>query len=152
MSDKMNDLRIYFLRLPFNVLLLNLGLVGLIECILNMIGSVVYLLTQPWMFGKVMCNLISYFMEFVPFIYTMLILTLVFDRAIALRDPAKYRKNLSAMKQKCYLFLYWVLSATAICPVAIGFIQSYPFPDRYSCQVCTFYFLVGWFLWDVNGK
>ena len=124
-----------FFRMPFNVLLCQLGIAGLIECVLNMIMSVVYLLTKPWIFGQVMCNLNSYFMELVPFVYTILILTLMFDRVIALKDPTKYKRNLSAMKQKCYLFFYWLLCATATLPLAVGILRNWPFPDRYSCQV-----------------
>ena len=131
-----------------------------LECILNMLVSAVYLLTHPkvnqkkeedlqeseinslletmtfgWRFGWVPCYINSYIMEFTPFIYTILLLTLLIDRAFALKDPIIYKKNISVAKQRCYLLLYWLLSIVCIIPIGIGLIKSWPFPDRYSCQV-----------------
>lgn len=57
------------------------------------------------------------------------------DRARALNDPFLYRKTLSIVKQRIYLVLYWFISLATPVVLAIGLIKSYPFPDRYSCQV-----------------
>ena len=149
-------------RFPFNILLLNLGVVCCLECILNMLVSAVYLLTHPkvnqkkeeksevkslletmtfgWRFGWESCYINSYLMEFTPFIYTILLLTLLIDRAFALKDPIIYKKNISVAKQRCYLILYWLLSIVCIIPIGIGLIESWPFPDRYSCQVSNLTF------------
>ena len=47
----------------------------------------------------------------------------------------RYKKNISVAKQACYLVLYWLIVIVAVLPLAIGLIESWPFPDRYSCQV-----------------
>ena len=132
---------------------MNLGIVCCIECLLNMMPSSVYLMTHQktlkengdetsgWRFGWEACQINSYLMEFTPFIYTILLLTLVIDRAFALKDPVRYKKNISVAKQRCYLLLYWLLSIVSIIPIGIGLIQSWPFPHRYSCQV-IFYILL----------
>jgi hypothetical protein len=132
---KKNQLLTKNYRLPFNVLLLQLGVICILECVLNIVSSVIYLLTQPWRFGVWPCYVNSFFMELIPLIYTVMLVTLVIDRYVAVKDPSRYRKTLSSGKHKCYLFLYWLLSLTALSPVAAGLVKSWPFPDRYSCQV-----------------
>ena len=92
-------------------------------------------MTFGWRFGWISCYINSYIMEFIPFIYTILLLTLLIDRAFALKDPIIYKKNISVSNQRCYLLLYWLLSIVSIIPIGIGLIRSWPFPDRYSCQV-----------------
>ena len=136
----------FIYRYPFNMLLLNIGAVCCIECVLNMIPSSVYLITHPkkitenelslgWRFGWIACQLNSSLMEFTPFIYTIILLTLLIDRAFALKDPMQYKKNISVARQRCYLLLYWLLALVSMLPIGIGLIESWPFPDRYSCQV-----------------
>ena len=63
------------------------------------------------------------------------LLLLALDRYIAVRDPPMYRKNHSQSKIRFVLFFYWILSVGAILPLLIGIVTSWPFPDRYSCQV-----------------
>ena len=136
----------FLCRFPFNILLLHLGAVCCIECLLNMTVSSIYLITHPkfsqdnglslgWRFGWFACQLNSYFMELTPFIYTIVLLTLLIDRAFALKDPIQYKKNISVAKQRCYLLLYWLLSIVSILPIGMGLVESWPFPNRYSCQV-----------------
>ena len=136
----------FLCRFPFNILLLHLGVVCCIECLLNMTVSSIYLITHPkfsqdnglslgWRFGWFACQLNSYFMELIPFIYTIVLLTLLIDRAFALKDPIQYKKNISVAKQRCYLLLYWLLSIVSILPIGMGLVESWPFPNRYSCQV-----------------
>ena len=121
-------------RYPFNLLLLNFGVICIIECI-NIIFSVLYIMTQPWSFGQWPCNLNSYFMELVPMVYAIILLSIVIDRYIALRDPSKYKKHPGLSRQKCFIVIYWILAMVAVSPIAAGLIASWPFPDRYSCQV-----------------
>ena len=66
------------------------------------------------------------------------------DRATALRDPFQYKKTLSVTKQRIYLLLYWLLSLAAPAVVAAGIITSWPFPDRYSCQVSHLHLVPFW--------
>ena len=33
------------------------------------------------------------------------------------------------------LLLYWLLSIVSILPIGMGLVESWPFPNRYSCQV-----------------
>ena len=149
MKSNLNFIEILFFflcRFPFNILLLHLGAVCCIECLLNMTVSSIYLITHPkfsqdnglslgWRFGWFACQLNSYFMELIPFIYTIILLTLLIDRAFALKDPIQYKKNISVAKQRCYLLLYWLLSIVSILPIGMGLVESWPFPNRYSCQV-----------------
>ena len=136
----------FLFRYPFNVLLLNLGVVCCIECLLNMVSSSVYLITHSpdsvenelsfgWRFGWVACQINSYLMELTPLIYTIMLLTLLVDRAFAIKDPVRYKKNIRIPRQRCYLVLYWLLALISVLPIAVGLIESWPFPERYSCQV-----------------
>ena len=134
-------------RYPFNVLLLNIGSICWIECILNMIPSFIYLMfrlpddgdddgvTFGWQFGWIACRINSYLMELTPLIYTLMLITLLVDRAFALKDPGQYKKKINVARQRCYLVLYWLLAIVSVLPVAVDLIDSWPFPDRYSCQV-----------------
>ena len=125
-------------RYPFNLFLLNFGVICIIECV-NIIMSVIYIMTQPWAFGQWPCNFNSYLMELVPFIYAIILLAIVIDRYVALRDPTKYKKHPEILRQKVFIVMYWILALVSVCPIAAGLISSWPFPDRYSCQViqCT---------------
>ena len=108
----------------------------MVECI-NIIISVMYIMTQPWEFGQWPCNLNSYFMELVPMIYTILLLSIVIDRYIALREPSKYRKYPALTRQKVLIVMYWISSIVAMSPIMLNLLQNWPFPDRYSCQVSS---------------
>ena len=125
---------------------MNLGAVCCIECLLNMILSSVYLITHSpelvkdelsfgWRFGWIACQINSHLMELTPLIYTIILLTLLIDRAFAIKDPCRYKKNIRVPRQRCYLFLYWLLAIISVLPIGVGLIESWPFPDRYSCQV-----------------
>ena len=92
-------------------------------------------MTQPWQLGQWSCNINSFIMEFVPVMYSILLVLLALDRYIAVRDPTIYRKNHSQSKIRIALCFYWVLALSAITPLLIGVITNLPFPDRYSCQV-----------------
>ena len=120
-------------RYPFNLFLLNFGVICIIECV-NIIMSVIYIMTQPWAFGQWPCNFNSYLMELVPFIYAIILLAIVIDRYVALRDPTKYKKHPEILRQKVFIVMYWILALVSVCPIAAGLISSWPFPDRYSCQ------------------
>ena len=122
-------------RFQLNILLLNCGLIGIIEVIFNCLTSVIYIMTQPWQLGQWSCNINSFIMEFVPVMYSILLVLLALDRYIAVRDPTIYRKNHSQSKIRIALCFYWVLALSAITPLLIGVITNLPFPDRYSCQV-----------------
>ena len=74
-------------------------------------------------------------MELVPVIYTIILFTLIIDRTVALSDPAKYKKTINTSRQKIHLVLYWAFSVLVACPLAVGALQSWPFPSRYSCQI-----------------
>ena len=63
-------------RFQINVLLLNCALVCIIECIFNCLLSVIYILTQPWSLGIWPCYINSFLMEFVPMMYTVLLVLL----------------------------------------------------------------------------
>ena len=78
---------VLFCRSPFNILLLNLSLVSLIECFPNMMSAIAYLMTMPWRFGVYLCYANSYFSELVPLIYTVLLLTVLIDRTICIKNP-----------------------------------------------------------------
>jgi hypothetical protein len=122
-------------RLPFNILLMSLGFVCLFECLVNVSASVVYLIAHEWQFGFVLCRANALFMEVVPIVYTLILLTLTVDRAVALRDPARYKKSLtSAGRHKIYVFFYWVIAFAGCSPLVI-LIDTWPFPNRLSCQV-----------------
>ena len=127
----------FFFRYPFNGLLMNLGIVLIVECFLNIIPSVIYIMTDPWKFGSWPCNINSGLMELVPIIYVLLLLSLMLDRFLAARDPSKYRKSPESSRHKLYILLYWIFGIISVSPLISGSIANYPFPVRYSCQVST---------------
>ena len=76
-----------FCRSPFNILLMNISIVSLLECLSNMTMSIVYLMTMPWRFGIYMCYLNASFFEAVPLIHTVLLLTVLVDRTVYVKNP-----------------------------------------------------------------
>ena len=91
-------------------------------------------MTEPWSFGLIPCQINSGLMEIVPFIYGILLLALMLDRYLAAKDTSTYRKSPPLASTRCYLAFYWVLILVSVIPLLGGFVQSWPFPDRYSCQ------------------
>ena len=129
-------------RYPFNLFLLNFGVICIVECV-NIIMSVIYIMTQPWAFGQWPCNFNAYLMELVPFIYAIILLAIVIDRYVALKEPTKYKKHPEGTRQKVFIVLYWILALLSLCPIGLGLMSNWPFPDRYSCQVCIFQSFLG---------
>ena len=116
---------------------MNLGIVLIVECFLNIIPSVIYIMTKTWEFGPWPCNIFSGLMELVPVVYVVLLLSLMLDRYVAARDPSKYRKSPETSKHSLYVLLYWIFGIISVSPLMSGSLANYPFPDRYRCQVNT---------------
>ena len=76
-------------RSAFNLILLNLCIVCLVEALLNMIISGVYLASEPWTLGFPLCYVNSALMEYTPVVFTFFLATLAVDRAAVLRNPVK---------------------------------------------------------------
>ena len=126
-------------RMPHNILLLQLGVCGLLESVLNIGLSTAYLLTQPWRMGRIVCQCNAFLMELLPMVYTMSLMVLVINRTMALRQHlstvTKYRKIDGKIgRMKMVLSLVWFLSIVISCPVLVGVVESWPFPARYSCH------------------
>ena len=121
---------------------MNLGIVLIVECFLNIIPSVIYIMTEEWKFGLWPCNIFSGLMELVPVVYVVILLALMLDRYLAARDPSKYRKSPVASKHSLYIFFYWIFGIISVSPLISGSLANYPFPDRYSCQVHLSYYLL----------
>ena len=126
-------------RMPHNIVILQLGLCGLVESVLNIGLSTGYLLTQPWRMGRIVCQCNAFLMELLPMVYTMTLAVLVFNRTMALRQhlstATKYRKIDGKIgRMKVVLALVWLLSLTVSWPLLVGMVEPWPFPARYSCH------------------
>ncbi|XP_023330792.1 probable G-protein coupled receptor 63 [Eurytemora carolleeae] len=123
-------------RLSYNLLLLQLGIVKLFECMLNITLSIAYQSTQPWIFGSFFCSLNSMLMEIVPIVETVTLSLLTIDRTRALKRTNLYKKSVHAspMKWKLLLGLIWFISLFLSLPLLPALIDSWPFPFRYSCH------------------
>lgn len=114
---------------------MNVAIVCFLESLFNIGLSVTYLILHPWRFGSYACFVNSYLMELTPLMYSALLTTLLFDRVFAIKDPAKYKKFFKLGCQRLSLVLYWFVALAIPIPLLAGLIESWPFPDRYSCQL-----------------
>ncbi len=116
---------------------MNLGLLCLLECMANVTASVIYVIIDDWIFGKWLCYVNSFFMEVVPVIYTLLLVILTSDRAQALKDPLRYKKNISSNGTRflAKVIFIWIIGLGSGAILLTGYVESWPFPVRYSCQV-----------------
>ena len=126
-------------RIPHNILILQLGVCGLVESVLNIGLSTGYLLTQPWRLGRIVCQCNAFLMEVLPMVYTLSLMILVINRTMALRQhlstATKYRKIDGKIgRMKIVITLVWLLSVLLSSPVLVGIVEPWPFPARYSCH------------------
>ncbi len=58
---------------------------------------------------------------------------------VAVRDPVRYKKSSRGRRHRLVAALYWAMglaaAAVLIIPPQDPVVESWPFPDRYSCQV-----------------
>ncbi len=72
---------------------MHLGLSCLLECLCNLVMSVVYVVTSPgWGMGFLVCRINSFIMEVIPVIYTLLLLNLVIDRLVCAQTLLSYSR------------------------------------------------------------
>ena len=126
-------------RIPHNILILQLGVCGLVESVLNIGLSTAYLLTQPWRLGRIVCQCNAFLMELLPMVYTLSLTILVINRTMALRQhlstATKYRKIDGKIgRMKIVITLVWLLAVLLSCPLLVGLVEPWPFPARYSCH------------------
>ena len=126
-------------RIPHNILILQLGVCGLVESVLNIGLSTGYLLTQPWRLGRIVCQCNAFLMEVLPMVYTLSLMILVINRTMALRQhlstATKYRKIDGKIgRMKIVITLVWFLSVLISSPLLVGIVEPWPFPARYSCH------------------
>lgn len=88
--------------------------------------------------------------------YTFFLFALVVDRALALRDPLKYKKSINSMQTRLGLMLCWILALASSVPLMSKTIESWPFPSRFGCQVsqsstpCATHLLLTFRSWTMN--
>ncbi len=112
-------------RLPFNLILvcdtrqcyhtrynlrlfqMNIAVVCLAECLLNLSASIVYIVSAPWPFGFVVCHINAFLMESLPIVYTLLLLSLTVDRVKAI--ITMYVQYVVTTCNSGYLVRWWRL-------------------------------------------
>ena len=122
-------------RMPHNIIILQLGVCGLVESVLNIGLSTAYLLTQPWRMGRIVCQCNAFLMEVLPMVYTMSLMVLVINRTLALRQhlstATKYKKIDGKIgRMKLMLSLIWLVSLLVSSPLLVGTVEPWPFPAR----------------------
>ena len=125
-------------RQPFNLLLMHVGVAGLVECVCNVALSVAYVVVEEWLFGYWICYINSFFMEWIPIACTTFYVALAADRALATKDPVRYKRtggSQNSVRVRLLIAGLWLFSAASAIVVAIGLVESWPFTWRYSCQV-----------------
>ena len=98
-----------------------------------------------WHLGSFPCRANSFLMESVPVAHTLLLLHLVVDRVVAVRDPQRYKKSTRRHRRLLWVaLLYWAVAAASAILLLVPpyLVESWPFPHRYSCQVMSLTYTV----------
>ncbi|XP_035801501.2 trace amine-associated receptor 13c-like [Amphiprion ocellaris] len=98
------------LHTPTNILLLSLAVSDFLVGIVLLPGDI-YLQTQCWFLGDVMCSLINYVIYIVLSASVGNMVLVSVDRYVAICHPLHYPTRVTVTKAKLYVFLCWFCSS-----------------------------------------
>lgn len=109
-----------FRTTAFYIFIINLTVVNLCECLLNMTILMSTSIANTWTHGDIPCKLNAFFIHLVC-IETLLSLTiLTTDRMVAVKYREKYEHVISLARFTLLISLSWVQSFTFSLPITIG--------------------------------
>lgn len=135
-----------FRTTAFYIFIINLTVVNLCECLLNMTILMSSTIANTWTHGDIPCRLNAFFIHLVC-IETLLSLTiLTTDRMIAVKYREKYEHVISLARFSLLIIFSWVQSFAFSLPIAAGavpvsvveYINYCTVADRASVAYCAF--------------
>lgn len=113
-----------FRSVTFFIFIINLAVVNICECLLNMSVLLTSSVINEWSFGKIPCRLSSFCLNLVCII-TILALTIsTADRLVAMRYKEKYEHVVSKPRIAVLITFTWVQAISFSFPIAIGCVPT----------------------------
>uniref|UniRef100_A0A914WQL3 G-protein coupled receptors family 1 profile domain-containing protein n=1 Tax=Plectus sambesii TaxID=2011161 RepID=A0A914WQL3_9BILA len=122
-------------QVVFNRFLVNVAIVNLLDTILNMFASLMYVANGEWPFGTVFCRINSATVELFALETIMGIMLMGMDRAIALLDVREYGRRVTISRTFLAAGGVWFIGLCYCIPIAINSIPSDIFLYRYFCAI-----------------
>ncbi|XP_013399454.1 uncharacterized protein LOC106165696 [Lingula anatina] len=123
-------------RSMFNIFIINMAVVNLLDCVLNMpliLGTTV---KEEWEFGHFICKLNACGIQLVSTERLFSLTVMVFDRCVAILDSAKYFERMSRFRVNMIITYSWVQSILfAHVILYVTTIPSKLYPSRYLCSI-----------------
>lgn len=121
----------------FNRFVINVAIINLLDAVLNMFASLMYVANGEWPFGSVFCRINSAVVELCGLEMVLGIMLMAVDRAIALLDVREYNKRLTLSRTFVAVIGVWLIGFCYCVPIAIGSVPSEVFLYRYFCAITS---------------
>ncbi|CAG9854101.1 unnamed protein product [Phyllotreta striolata] len=117
-----------------NLFITNLALSDILLCVLAVPFTPLYTFLGEWVFGRLICHLVSYAQGISVYISTLTLTSIAIDRYFVIIYPFHPRMKLST----CIIIIViiWIFSMLVTLPygVYVKLIPSEPNPDKYFCD------------------
>lgn len=124
-----------FRTTAFYIFIINLTVVNMCECLLNMAILMSTSIRNAWTYGDILCRLNAFFIHAVS-IETLLSLTiLTTDRMVAVKYRDKYEKVISLARFLLLIGFSWIQSLAFSLPIAIGTVHSSVYENINYCTI-----------------
>ena len=126
-----------FRTTAFYVFIINLSVINMCECLLNMTVLMSTSVTNDWYHGETPCKLNAFFVNLIC-IETLLGLTIITtDRMIAIKYRDKYDHVISSARFSLLITFSWVQSFAFSLPIGIGSVPSTVYEYIHYCTIGT---------------
>ncbi|XP_042227427.1 prolactin-releasing peptide receptor-like [Homarus americanus] len=114
-----------------NYFITNLALADILLCVLAVPFTPLYTFMRQWMFGRVLCHLVTMAQGTSVYVSTLTLMSIAIDRFFVIIYPFRPRLRLSI----CYLIIVsiWLFSISATLPYAL-YVRQVEYQDRYYCE------------------
>lgn len=122
-------------QVVFNRFLVNVAIVNLLDAMLNMFASLMYVANGEWLFGSVFCRINAATVELFGLEMILGIMLMAIDRAVALLDVREYNRRLTVSRTLVGVCGVWLIGLCYCVPIAIGSVPSDVYLYRYFCAI-----------------
>nr|XP_045589307.1 prolactin-releasing peptide receptor-like [Procambarus clarkii] len=114
-----------------NYFITNLALADILLCVLAVPFTPLYTFMGQWMFGRLLCHLVTMAQGTSVYVSTLTLMSIAIDRFFVIIYPFRPRLRLSI----CYLIIIsiWLFSISATLPYAL-YVRQVEYQDRYYCE------------------